>query len=60
MEASHPKFEDIKLTVGWKVVNAEKKRPNKEVIINWEERTVEESFSATCLIMTLHLLLRAV
>ena len=44
-EASHPKFEDIKLTVGWKVVNAEKKRPNKEVIINWEERMVEESFS---------------
>ena len=52
-EASRPKFEDIKLIVRWKVVNqtvmentnAEKKRPNKEVIVNWEERTVEESFT---------------
>ena len=56
-EASRPKFEDIKLTVGWKVVNqtvmentnAEKKRPNKEIIVNWEERTVEESLSDCCM-----------
>lgn len=54
-ERTRPTFQDIKLCVGWKVVNQtvvgaktpNQKRPKKEVIVDWEERTVDESFSDT-------------
>ena len=50
---ARPKFEDIELCIGWKIVEQRmveqnvpgQKRTRKEVTIDWGERTVEESFN---------------
>lgn len=51
-EAARPEFEGIRLCVGWKIVNETvveeeipgQKRTRREVLIDWDERTVEDSF----------------
>ena len=53
--ASRPKYEGVELVCGWKVTGTENvespteksknKRPKKQVLTNWEERTIEDAFN---------------
>lgn len=52
--ADRPKYDGVELVCGWKVTGTENlespaekksKRPKKQVVTNWEERTVEDAFN---------------